>query len=154
MSRLATYQRHRFHGIVTISVSYVEPGLVWDIGRLTDHATRGGAAMSSAGLIEIQTVFANLLRAWSVTRLMAIGNGTIPSRPLLTTTITSVSHPHLDALNLIDLAASLGLQLGLSPQPDHVENGFCSDRQGCRIRPGGKNHAAPFMVFPHRLYNS
>ena len=31
-SRLVTYQRHRFYGIVTVAVSYVEPGLVWDIG--------------------------------------------------------------------------------------------------------------------------
>ncbi|KAL9112409.1 MAG: hypothetical protein Q9227_003251 [Pyrenula ochraceoflavens] len=31
VSRLATYQRQRLYGIVTVSVSYVEPGLVWDI---------------------------------------------------------------------------------------------------------------------------
>ncbi|OCL10067.1 epoxide hydrolase [Glonium stellatum] len=31
ISRLATYHRHRFYGIATIAVSYVEPGLVWDI---------------------------------------------------------------------------------------------------------------------------
>ena len=32
VSRLATYHADRFKGIVPISVSYLEPGLVWDIG--------------------------------------------------------------------------------------------------------------------------
>ncbi|KAL4895731.1 Alpha/Beta hydrolase protein [Aspergillus ambiguus] len=33
-SRLATYQRHRIYGLVTVAVSYVEPGTVWDIDAI------------------------------------------------------------------------------------------------------------------------
>ncbi|KAI1932862.1 hypothetical protein LOZ12_000267 [Ophidiomyces ophidiicola] len=36
VSRLATYQRHRFYGIVTVAVTYVEPGLVWDIDAICE----------------------------------------------------------------------------------------------------------------------
>ncbi|GIJ97897.1 hypothetical protein Aspvir_000003 [Aspergillus viridinutans] len=33
-SRLATYQRRRFYGLVNVAVSYVEPGAAWDIEAL------------------------------------------------------------------------------------------------------------------------
>ena len=34
-SRLATYHRERFYGMITVSVSYIEPGIVWDIGKFS-----------------------------------------------------------------------------------------------------------------------
>lgn len=32
-SRLATYHRSRFYGLVAIAVAYIEPGTIWDIGQ-------------------------------------------------------------------------------------------------------------------------
>lgn len=33
LSRLATYHTDRLYGIVPISVAYLEPGMIWDIGE-------------------------------------------------------------------------------------------------------------------------
>lgn len=34
VSRLVSYIPEQLHGIVAISVGYIEPGVVWDIGEL------------------------------------------------------------------------------------------------------------------------
>ncbi|KAJ1712724.1 hypothetical protein CA14_011218 [Aspergillus flavus] len=35
-SRLATYHRSRFYGLVTIAVAYIEPGTIWDIDAICE----------------------------------------------------------------------------------------------------------------------
>ncbi|KAB8079107.1 Alpha/Beta hydrolase protein [Aspergillus leporis] len=34
-SRLPTYHRHRCHGLMTIAVSYLEPGIVWNMDAIS-----------------------------------------------------------------------------------------------------------------------
>ncbi|KAF9886590.1 hypothetical protein FE257_011362 [Aspergillus nanangensis] len=47
-SRLATYQRHRFYGLITAAVSYVEPGNAWDIDAIC-NLTRSLVGYETSG---------------------------------------------------------------------------------------------------------